>query len=82
MLDWKTGKIYPDHLMQVSSYKHLWEESNPGKMISEIHICHFGKEYGEFGHKMYPIEVIDIAWGGFQHLLAMYQIDKSLRKAV
>jgi hypothetical protein len=82
MLDWKTGKIYPDHLMQVSSYKYLWEENNEGKSISEIHICHFGKEFGEFGHSMYPSQVVDIAWEGFRLLLDMYQLDKKLRKAV
>ena len=80
MLDWKTGKLYPDHIIQVAAYKHLWEKANPGSEITEIHLCHFGKEFGEFGHSCFPQKVIDIGWEAFTHLLAMYQIDKQLKK--
>ncbi len=80
MLDWKTGKLYPDHILQVSCYLKMWEELHPGQVIDEIHLCHFGKEYGEFGHSCFPAEVIEIGWRGFKHLREMYQIDKQLRK--
>ena len=81
LLDWKTGKLYPtDHIPQIASYRTLWEEYNPGKKIVEVHLCHFGKEFGEFGHHAFPLEVIDLGWTSFLHMLEMYRIDKQLKK--
>lgn len=82
MLDWKTGKLYESHLLQVSAYKNLWEENHPNGTITEVHLCRFGKEFGDFGHSAFPLKIIDLAWEGFKHLLAMYQINKELKKAV
>jgi hypothetical protein len=81
LLDWKTGKLYPtDHIPQIASYRQGWQETNPGKVITEVHLCHFGKEFGEFGHHMFPPNIIDMGWESFLHMRALYDLDKKLKK--
>ena len=53
LVDWKTGKLYPEHLLQVAAYKMLWEEHNPGRTIEGIHICSFKRETGDFSHNYF-----------------------------
>ena len=64
--DFKTSNaIYPDHLIQVAAYRHLWEEHHPDEKISGgFHILRFAKEHGDFAHHHYPN--LDEAWRQFQ----------------
>ncbi len=80
--DWKIGKqvIYTDHIYQLSAYRRLWEDENPGKKITTVYLGLINKETGEFDPRLIPLEVIDQAWEGFKHLLAMYRIDQELNK--
>ena len=51
MLDWKTGGIYVDHLLQVAAYTVLWNENYPEQRITGgAHICSFKRETGDFSH--------------------------------
>ena len=51
MLDWKTGGIYVDHLLQVAAYTVLWNENYPEQPITGgAHICSFKRETGDFSH--------------------------------
>lgn len=79
--DWKTGRLYSDHLLQVVAYKVLWEENNPGRCITGgFHLCMFNKEYGDFSHHHYK-ELHD-AWAMFSLLLQAYTLDKKLQARV
>lgn len=80
LLDWKTSNaIYSDYLVQLAAYKLLWEELNPGDLITGgFHLMRFAKEYGDFTHKHMP----ELQIGERQFLLfrQAYENDKELKK--
>ena len=78
LIDWKTSNgIYPDYLIQLAAYKHLWEEDG-GAEIEGFHLCRFAKEYGDFSHHYYP--ELEAAWEQFKLFRECYEIDKILKK--
>ncbi len=78
LIDWKTsGGVYPDYLIQLAAYKHLWEEAG-NEPIEGFHLCRFDKEYGDFAHHYYP--ELDDAWLQFLLFREAYDIDKRLKK--
>lgn len=82
LLDWKTGnRIYPDHLEQLAAYRQLWHENNPKDKLESFHLGRFGKEFGDWHHHSWPSEVIDVAWESFKHKRALYELEKTLKKA-
>jgi len=80
LLDWKTSNgIYPDYLIQLAAYEHLWNENHPRKKITGgAHLLRFSKEDGSFHHHWWP----DLAEGWQQFLLfrKAYDLDKILKK--
>lgn len=79
LLDWKSGSVYMDALLQVAAYRMLWEENHPDEPIDGgFHIIRFGKETGDFTHRYFT--ELDDAWTMFQHLRAAYDFDKVLKK--
>jgi len=82
LLDWKTSNgVYPDYLIQLAAYKHLWEINNPDQLITGgFHLCRFSKEHADFTHH-YWSELND-AWEQFKLFRKAYDIDKKLKKRV
>lgn len=82
LLDWKTSNsIYADHLLQISSYKELWEENHPDQPLTGgFHLLRFSKEHADFAHH-YWSELND-AWEMFKLLRRAYDLDKLLKKRV
>lgn len=82
LVDWKTSSgIYPDYLIQLAAYKHLYESNNPEKKLTGgFHLCRFAKANGDFSHHYYPN--LDEAWEQFKLFRAAYDIDKQLKKRV
>ena len=79
--DIKTGKLYPDHLIQVAAYKHLWECNHPLEPIDGgFHLLHFDKETADFGHKHFT--ELEGAWQMFLHLRAAYDLANKLKEKV
>lgn len=80
MGDWKTSNgLYPEYLIQVAAYGHLWMENYPEEPINGgYHILRFDKEFGDF-HAHHWSE-LNRAWEAFLHLRALYEIDKELKK--
>lgn len=80
LVDWKTSSgVYPDYLIQLAAYKHLWEENNPDRPLTGgFHLCRFAKTHGDFGHHYYPN--LDEAWDQFLLFRKAYEIDKGLKK--
>lgn len=79
--DIKTGKLYPDHLIQVAAYKHLWEVNFPDKPINGgFHLLHFDKENADFGHQHFS-DLSD-AWKAFVHMRAVYDLMEKLKERV
>jgi len=82
MGDWKTSNgIYPDYLIQLAAYKHLWEENYPDRPITGgFHLCRFSKEHADFHHHFWS--ELDDAWQQFLLFRQAYDIDKKLKKRV
>jgi hypothetical protein len=82
LLDWKSSaSIREDMLMQLAAYWKLWEECRPGSKVESFHLLRFGKEFGDFHHHSWPVEVMERAWAAFVHLRNVYEISKMLKKA-
>jgi len=81
MLDWKTGGLYLEHGHQVCGYVIAWEELHPGKVIDEMHLCTFEKEFGVFGHHSFPLNIIEIMKESFLDLVRVYKNANKVRKA-
>ena len=54
LVDWKTGGVYADHLLQLAGYKILWEENYPDHPITGgVHLCSFKRETADFSHNYF-----------------------------
>lgn len=79
LLDWKTSNgVYPDYLIQLAAYKHLWELHNPDLPLKGFHLLRFAKEHGDFAHHYFPN--LDVGWRMFLLLREAYELDKVLKK--
>ena len=80
--DWKTSNgVYPDYLIQLSAYRHLWEINNPDRPITGgFHLCRFSKEHADFSHHYWS--ELDDAWEQFKLFRKAYDIDKKLKKRI
>jgi len=82
LLDWKTSNgIYPDYLVQLAAYVHLWE-SNRDEPIRNVHLLRFGKQYGDFHHHSWPLAVFDVAFELFTHYRVAFDLAKEVKRAV
>lgn len=54
IVDFKTGPIYSDHIVQVAAYALLWNENNPDDPVGdEIHILSLKRDTADFAHAMF-----------------------------
>lgn len=82
IVDWKSGnRIYSDYLIQIAAYRQLWEE-NGGDKIDGFHLLRVGKELGDFHHHYWTADSLREAWEAFTLMRRLYEIDKTLKKAV
>ena len=77
--DWKTGGLYPDHLVQISAYGNLFEECT-GHRIHGFHLCRFNRDTGDFTHAMF--RELNDGWSAFEHKLALYHLLNKLKKRI
>lgn len=83
LLDWKSGgKIYSDMLAQMGAYLQLWEEFNPDKPLTELHLLRFGKEDAGFHHHSWQRPTLELGRKAFLLMRELYDMDKPLEKAV
>jgi hypothetical protein len=82
LLDWKTSNaIYVDYLLQIASYRHLWETNNPDKLLTGgFHLLRFSKEHADFAHHFWS--ELDDAWEQFKLFRRSYDLDKIIKKRV
>lgn len=82
LIDWKTSNgVYPDYIIQLAAYKHLWEVNNPkDPIVGGFHLCRFSKENADFAHHYWA--ELDDAWEQFKIFRKAYDIDKKLKKRV
>jgi hypothetical protein len=79
MGDWKSSNaIYPEYLIQVAAYGHLWAENVPDEPLDGgYHLLRFDKSHGDF-HQHWWGE-LESAWRAFLLLRELYEIDKELK---
>lgn len=80
LLDWKTGGVYEDHLIQLAAYKVAWEEVHPDMPLDGgFNLIRFSKEDAAFDHKFR--QSLPEAWEVFKCLLTIHNYHKVLKKA-
>jgi hypothetical protein len=80
LLDWKTSKaVYADYLIQLAAYEHLWNANRGEQITGGIHVCRFDKSTGGFSHHWWPSEALRPAWRAFQHLRALYDLQRQMK---
>lgn len=82
LLDFKTGRIYSDHVVQVGAYRQLWHENRPADLLESFHLLRWNRETGGFHHEMLPVHVVDLGWEQFKLFRRAYDLDKQIAKAV
>lgn len=80
MVDYKTGGVYYDAIIQVAAYTQLWNENRDRKINGRYHIIRFGRGTGDFVHR--SLKDIEDGWNAFVHMRAIYEICKDLQKRV
>lgn len=87
LADWKTGKIYVQHLYQLGGYALLWEENYPDDALSSFHLMMFSKltedvwgDTGGFMHRSW--RTINKAKEGFLKLREIYELEKAMLKMI
>lgn len=91
LIDFKTSNsTYPDHLIQMAAYRHLWERGQPFENpvlmnrtpFEGIHILRFSKAGGDFHHSYYRHSRMDKPWTAFQMLRQLYDLKKEIEEMV
>ena len=81
LLDWKTGGVYEDHLLQVAAYKVAWEEVHPEiPLDGGFNLIRFNKEDAAFDHKFR--QSLPEAWEAFLNLLNLHNLHKKIKKMI
>ena len=78
LIDFKTGKaLYPEHGVQVAAYYMLALEY--GYTISKALILRIGRDESE-GFEVKSVNNLEANWEVFTHCLAIYELQKMLRR--
>jgi len=78
LIDLKTSKAcYSEQHTQVAAYSHLLQEN--GKEVEDVRILRIGRDETE-GFEDIKIQAIDLHWRRFKHCLALYEINKRLKR--
>lgn len=80
--DWKTANsVYPENLLQLSVYRHLWEVNHPDQPITGgFHLLRFSKAGGDFAHHFWPN--LDEALEAFFHMRVLYDLMNKIKERV
>jgi len=81
LLDWKSGGVYEDHLIQVAAYRVAWEE-NHGDILLDggFNLIRFSKEEAAFDHRFR--QSLPEAWETFLHLLEIHNLHKKIKTQI
>lgn len=80
LLDYKSGRVYPEHIIQTAAYHRIWKEVRPQDPIASVHCLRVDKESGAFSHHHWPPHVIETAWRAFLALRDVYDDLKALKR--
>ncbi len=84
LFDWKTGKgltVYPDHLVQIEAYRHIYDENFPNEKIDGgLHLLRIAKENAS--HALYYWEEIPEAWETFLLARQLHELKKKIEERI
>ena len=79
VVDFKTGSIYGDHLMQTAAYRLLWNENFPEDPLdNRVHILSFKRQEGDFTHACF--DGVDKELEAFISLRKLYTDVKAIER--
>lgn len=79
LVDFKSSKdLYPDQVVQVAAYSHLWTENHPDLPIKAWHVLRWGEE-GDFHHHSLSALSIAAGWRVFLACLEIYNLRKTVK---
>lgn len=81
LVDFKTGRaIYPEMITQLAAYARLLVEHN--KLVDKTQILRIGRDETEgYEEQVKTKDELHPHWLKFKHCLAIYELDKLIRKA-
>lgn len=83
LADWKSSNaVYLDHVIQLSAYRNLWNETHPNSPCIGARLYRFAKESGAFSEHYYGPETLDLAFKQFVLFRTAFDYDKRLKKLV
>ena len=81
IVDFKTSKLYADHLYQLAAYKCLWDENFPdNKLTGGAHLISFKRETGDFQHSYF--DTLEDELEVFLTMRRLYDMCKAVEKRV
>ena len=81
MVDFKTGSLYLDHLLQVAAYRMLWNETYPEYELADAaHLLSFKRETADFSHSYFG--GLGDETDAFLRMRSLYDCVKKIEKRV
>lgn len=77
LMDWKTGSLYPDHVVQMAAYRHLLRECK-GLRPKGAHLVRFPRDGKGFNHHYITSDQLDTGWQLFLLWRQAWDLDKEL----
>lgn len=83
LVDWKSGRIYENTLLQLAAYDNLWAENHNGQRFEAFHILQIprNEEMPSFTHRFWE-RLPDEAWPCFVKLREIYEDWKTLKRFI
>lgn len=79
--DFKTSSgVYPSYMLQVSAYRHAWNETHHDRPILGCHLLRLKKDDAGFVHHYFPPKSLDKAFVAFLLCRELYDKQKELKK--
>lgn len=83
IVDFKTSKgVYESYLLQVSAYRHAWNETHKNRPVMGCHLLRLKKDDAGFVHHYFPPKTLDKAFTAFLLCRELYDLQKELKKLI
>ena len=82
IVDWKTSAaVYADHIIQISAYRVLWDETHPDRPIDGgAYLCRLPKDSGGWAVHQYGLDALAEAWDAFLACLTLHGLKKRIER--
>jgi len=81
IIDWKHSK-YANHIVQISSYRYLWNQKHPDQLVTSADILKLGTNSASFAHAHIVGSDLDDAFRGFRAFIFLDDLERRLKKFI